>query len=576
MEEEAKLQGHNDAKEEKKHEEPDKVLPAHVRAVDFYYDLLRGVRSFRAFDTRRNYFMRMLMSIDGQEPLFKGRMRCHAWEYIDEVELDVETKLDQRPVNDMAFDMLKQEPQLHQFVVTRTMRWAKPIGDLLTNPVEGSTMRSSCEAIVSFTVAASVLAREGPICIVQNAVKREFLSTKYAIAASTVNVPSYYANIKDDTIDFINDFSVYLCAGGQRLPDSETPYFHHPPLIPNDTPLPTDTVVGSVKWAATKTSGLIFGLAEVVSMLVLISLVYLSDAISRGPAHRLRTLMTPEHWSEVFVNGLGANARILMAEFFEISVLLCEASYREILHHSQLVLDFLCRNGWLALITLSGGSLKLLISGAGRICALAIGILLVPVLLSVNLITTLGGILKKHARLTLDRMLLRLSLGRYLLRLRNVYTDLIRLLSMFRLLIGLAMFTIGCIKLVLYILRRTTRALRHISIPRSLKRVSCSCTATCLSTVSMVGGWLTSCLQSSPGKIRCALGRLRPKSLVAECLETCALPWEMVSRIICSWRSPAIELEPLSEELLRETMGYSEYLNPSTHQSLRNSDFESN
>lgn len=574
MEEEAKLQGHNDAKEEKKHEEPDMVLPAHVRAVDFYNDLLRGVRTFQAWDTRKNWFMRMLMSTDGQEPVFNGRTRRHQWEYIEGVELDEETKTDQRPVNDMAFDMLKEDPQLMQFVVTRSMRWAKPWGDLLTNPVEGSTTRSSAEAIVSFTVAASILAREGPNTIVANADKKEFLSTKYAIAASTVNVPSYYATVKDDTIDFINDFSVYLCAGRQRLPDSETPYFHRPPLILNDTPLPTDTVVGSARWAITKTYGAIFGSLEVVSMLVLISLVYLSDAISRGRAHRLRTLMTPEHWSEVFVNGLGANVRILITEFSEIFVLSCVVFYNEILHHSQLALGFLLRNGWLALITLCGGSLKLLLSGCGRICALAVGILLVPVLLSASLITMMVGSLKRLARLILDRMLLRLSQVLFLQRLRKCYIDLIRLLNMFQLLIALVMFIVGFIKLVLCILRPITLALKRIFTRKYLRHVNCSSIVTCSKIVSMAKESLTYCARSLRALALCGLGALMRRSLVAECLVTCALPWEMVSQITCLWRSRVVEVESLSEESSREMMDYSVYLDPSTQRSLRSSDFE--
>lgn len=540
---------------QEKNPPPDKIIPAGVRAVDFYIDLMRGQSSFTAWDTKGYWLMNLLRSVDKMEGEFKGRTRKHVWEFIEDVECDQPIDVDQRPVNDMGFDTLKKDPQLMSFSVSRVMRWSMPWSETILKPAHETTARSVTEAIISGTIAANILARDGPAVIAQHAQDRVFLESRYAIVASTVNTPISQPSLKDDTISFILDFSAYLLGQKQMLPDSQTPYFHRPPLIRIDTQSHTGIVAGSLAWVtSTSLYGMMSALSEVVIMLALIFLVYLSDAISRGLLPQALTLMTSEHWSVAYASGLGANVRQLTEDCWVSFVALYGAFFTVTLDLLRLARGLVVESGSALQIILSGVASRYFPSGPRLNNAWRVDISVAQVSLREKVITIVKTPLRKLEQLIAEVMHLKHSVARYLRKLRNSCTSISLSLNTCLWLIELNTLWNTYTNPVRRISRRIIRRSKRIFTRRFLKSVSSSFISTCSNIAGMGKSSQEYYQEPLQGKTLLGLVAWMCKLRVAECRETCVRLSETVSQTTCSWRSRASKAVFQWLGLSKETM----------------------
>lgn len=526
------VQGDRDAlreiKREVKSEVPNKPIETGVRAVDYLYTGL-DVPEFTATSERLGWLQSRLMSFDG---VGSDRLKLHTWYHVSMMPPDQPLDIDQRVVSSMSYDMYKRDPQMHLYSVLRRWRWSRRLESILSDEVHRPTAESCVDAVVSWTMATCMIARDGPRML--STCDEVHLESRYDQLSVGVNLPADAVSLRDDTLAFVRDFCIYLCEQTQRRADSETPYFHSAPLIPRVTLSHSVTAGANVKWGITNLFEQTVSCVEATRVLGLIFLVFLWDAILTGPRAPLRTLLILEHWSAACANVLVAPARSLINLCCVGSVLLFGTGCD--------IIWFLCRRpstlllliGCVAQITLAGVVSRSTINLYVTTAFYCLVTLPVVVSSSVRAISTMMSRLKKLVLSIPEVMSLKRSLDQYLVQLSELSMLSNHSLNMSQWPIVRRMLCVRFTHQGRIISPRITHLLKRIFTLILSEPVKVSCIVICcvtLLTGANLPGLLSRVLPVSTlfGLVRLLLG-----FAVVVCRVICAHLWAMVSLILCS------------------------------------------
>lgn len=412
---------------------PNVQVSSDVKAVDF--DLTLPNHAFTVYSKPLGLLASLLADLDGnhiEDQQGNNVQQAHMWMFVEKQDMD--TKLDQRPVQYLGFETYKRDANLQVWDVERNRRFAsfstiwKTQRTMSTHTVRG---------IVSMTMVMNMISRDGVRLL--SSADEEFLRARYDIIATSVNIPQL-AGLKEFTLDFLRDYCQYVSNEQHMYKHDDLPYFHTRLLDANDTELPTGIEDGkSSPWVTSSPLDVTSGLGTSIVFITSIFLVYLLGLMLKGPFYLAQTLMISVRYREASPSVLVVRFLTLIGLSFVGFVVLFVGGYIVIFARFLLTLMCLSINGLLTLAILTGEVTRFsgsLLRPAGHF---AQSILSVRASLNVSHIIVAIVILRKLGPLILDQMHLRQLVVQYLQRLRE-RSIICRLLSnTFQWLIGLDM-----------------------------------------------------------------------------------------------------------------------------------------
>lgn len=428
----AKIETLKDKLEEKK-AIPNVPIVSEVKAVDFKLDL--KLKDFEVFSQPLGLIASSLSDLDGnhiEDENGNNVLQHHRWMYVQDVEMD--TKLDQRPVQYLGFETYKTDANLQIWHVSRRRRYA----NFRTVWRTGATTATQDDGVcVSMTMVANMIARDGVRLLLS--ATDEFLRSRYDIISTSVNIPQE-AGIKENTITFLRDYCQFVCRAHHMLPDEDIPYFHTRLLDLSLTELPTGTDGGkSNPWVTSNLFVLMSDFGTSIVSITWIFLVFLLGLMLRGPFSRAQTLMTSVRSSEASPKELVVRCLKLIGCCFVGFGRLYAVLITAILLRWTPILMYLCATGYQIASILFGALSRYSESFCSPVASLARATLSVSLSLSVSHIIVVVWLSRKLVPLILDQTRLRPSVDQFLQRLSARSTSCSHLSSMCRWLIGLDM-----------------------------------------------------------------------------------------------------------------------------------------